>query len=170
MSQEADEILFPRAILIDQREKGPYSFTGIHADADQGRRPIRVLTRTVKLATGDYSLVGLENEIAVERKSLEDCFSTLGQGRDRFIKELERLSGLKVAAVVVEAEWSTILNSPPEGSQLNPKTIIRSVLTWNVQFPTIHWHFLPGRRVAELVTFRVLERHNRRRGGSSGEG
>jgi ERCC4-type nuclease len=161
-----DDVLFPRAVLIDRREKAPYSFTGFSTDARQGQKPLRVLTRITDLPTGDYSLAGLHDEIVVERKSLEDCFNTIGKGRQRFERELTRLSGLTFAAVVVEAEWSTILNNPPAESQLSPKVVLRSVITWQQQFPGVHWWFVPGRRPAEIVTFRILERCARRGQGN----
>jgi len=147
------EVLFPRAMLIDRREQAPYSFTGFR----QGEKPLRVLTRIVDLPSGDYSLVGLQDQIAVERKSHDDLVHTIGQGRDRFHRELERLSRLTFAAVVVEAEWSTLLDHPPGNSRLSPKTIFRSVIAWQQMFPTIAWWFVPGRRPAEIVTFRILE-------------
>jgi ERCC4-type nuclease len=166
---EPDVVLFPRAVLIDRREKAPYSFTGFSTDVRQRKKPLRVLTRITDLPSGDYSLAGLQDEIAVERKSLEDAFNTIGKGRNRFERELTRLSGLRFAAVVVEAEWSTILNSPPAESQLAPKVIFRSVITWQQQFPSVHWWFTPGRRPAEIVTFRILERFARR-GQGNGKG
>jgi ERCC4-type nuclease len=158
-----DEVLFSRAVLIDRREKAAYSFTGFTTDVRQGNKPLRVITRIVDLPSGDYSLVGLQDEIAIERKELSDLFRTLGQQRDRFQCELERLSQMTFAAVVVEAEWSRILKNPPEDSQLPPKVIFRSVITWQQQFPSIAWWFMPGRRPAEIVTFRILERFARRR-------
>jgi ERCC4-type nuclease len=158
-----EAVLFPHAILIDRREKAPYSFTGFQTDARQGRKPLRILTRVMDLPSGDYSLANLQGEIAVERKSVDDLFRTLGQARNRFERELIRLSSMTVAAVVVEAEWSTILHSPPEGSRLPPKIVFRSILAWQQQFPTVHWWFVDGRRPAEIVTFRILERFARRR-------
>jgi ERCC4-type nuclease len=159
---QLEEVLFPRAVLIDRREKAPYSFTGFFADARQNRKPLKVLTRVMDLPSGDYSLAGLPDEIAVERKSAEDLFHTLGQGRERFEKELTRLSSMTFAAVVVEAEWSSILENPPENSRLSPKVVLRSVITWQQQFPSVHWWFLPGRRPGEIATFRILERFARR--------
>ena len=157
-----DVVLFPRAVLVDYREKGAYGFTGFRTDARQGNKPLRVLTRVTELRSGDYSLVGLQDQIAVERKSHEDLVHTIGQSRDRFHRELERLSRMTFAAVVVEAEWSTILDHPPENSRLSPKTIFRSVIAWQQLFPTVAWWFVPGRRPAEIVTFRILEWFARR--------
>ncbi|MDE2097140.1 MAG: ERCC4 domain-containing protein, partial [Patescibacteria group bacterium] len=112
------------------------------------------------LKSGDYSLLGFENRIAIERKSLSDLFSTLGQGRDRFHRELERLAATdyQFAAVVCEADWATVLASPPERSMLRPKTVFRSVIAWQIRYPLVHWWFCPGRAFAEKVTFRLLER------------
>jgi hypothetical protein len=154
---EPADVLFPLAVLIDKRERAAYSFTGLMADEKQDGKPLRILTRTVDLPTGDYSLAGLTEEIAIERKSLEDCYHTLGQARQRFEKELIRLTSLSFAAVVIEAELSTILNHPPAESQLPPKVVFRSIIHWQIRFPTIAWWMVPGRRAAEVVTFRLLE-------------
>jgi ERCC4-type nuclease len=156
------DVLFSLAVLIDRREKSPYPFTGFTADEKDGGLPLRVLTRTVELCSGDYSLAGLGDEVAIERKSLEDLFHTLGQARPRFEKELTRLSALSFAAVVVEAELSTILEHPPAESQLSPKVVIWSIMHYQLRFPTIHWWFTPGRRAGEVVTFRLLEAFARR--------
>jgi hypothetical protein len=166
----SDEVMFPRAVLIDRREKAAYSFTGFRTNVRQGEKPLRVLTRIVDLLSGDYSLAGLQDQIAVERKSHEDLVRTIGQQRSRFHRELERLSRMTFAAVVVEAEWSTILDSPPANSRLSPKIIFRSVIAWQQLFPTVAWWLVPGRRPAEIVTFRILEQFARRVHPSSKEG
>jgi ERCC4-type nuclease len=166
----------PFVVAVDDREKLAYRFAGLHADARQHCRPLVVETVTRHLPTGDYTIDGEgENElcpwaemVAIERKSAEDLFCTLGQHRDRFERELERLAALDWAAVVVEAEWSELLRSPPIRSELNPKTVIRSVMAWQVRYPTLHWWFLPGRAVAEAVTYRLLEkfwREHQEKGG-----
>jgi ERCC4-type nuclease len=149
---------FPVTVLIDHRENMPYAFTGLRTDAKDGRRPLMVPTRRAALATGDYSLENLTDLVAIERKGLPDLFSTLGQGRDRFERELQRLDGLRFAAVIVEADWLRVLRDPPENSRLNPKTIFRSVIAWQQRFPRCHWWFCGDRRLAEVVTFRILER------------
>jgi ERCC4-type nuclease len=157
MSGIENEILFPRAILIDQREQSPYTFSGLLSDADEDRKPLRIITRAMKLQTGDYTLAGLVDEIAIERKSLEDTFGTIGQGRQRFVKELTRLSSLSYAAVVIEAELSTILKHPPAESQLPAKVVVRSIMHWQMRFPTVHFWMVPGRRAGEVIVFRLLE-------------
>lgn len=148
----------PFTILIDQREKLPYSFADIRADAKQKNAPITIRSQSGHLPSGDYSIEGFTDRVAVERKSLDDLYGTLGQNRDRFVRELERLAEMDVAWVVIEAEWSEILGSPPPRSELNPKTIVRSVQAWMVRYPRLHWVCVPGRDFGEVMTFRLLER------------
>lgn len=148
----------PFTVVVDTREQIPFSFAGIRADCNQGRLPVIVQTTRKGLASGDYSVEGFESRVAVERKGLGDLFSTLGQSRRRFQSELLRLSTYDFAAVIVEADWGTIFNQPPTRSRLNPKTIFRSVIAWRIRYPRIHWEMCPGRKFAEIVTFRLLER------------
>jgi len=54
-------------ILIDSREQAPFPFTGLR-------------TERVALTTGDYSVKGAEDFIALERKSLPDLVSCFTSG------------------------------------------------------------------------------------------
>ncbi len=78
-------------IIIDTREQHPYSFDPLKAESQ--RRALKV---------GDYSLAGLEDRVAVERKSLDDFVSTVIRSRRRFGAELRALRALDFACVVVE--------------------------------------------------------------------
>lgn len=151
----------PFIVLVDDREKLPYTFEGLTADHDQGFRPLAVQTARAHLATGDYTIPGYEGRIAIERKGgadgLADLYGTIGQGRARFIRELERLALLEWSAVVVEAEWSEVL-AGHRRSKLPPKIILRSVMAWQMRFPTTHWWWCAGREMGQVVTYRLLER------------
>jgi DNA excision repair protein ERCC-4 len=153
-----DTATFPHTVLIDTREQAPYGFTGLRTDAKQGKKPLVIPTRRETLVSGDYTVGGFAERIAVERKSLEDFFGTLTRGRDRFERELDRLNAMEFAAVVVEANWLQILQHPPERSRLNPKSVYRSVIAWQQRFSRVHWWMLEGRRLGEVTTFRILER------------
>ena len=118
-------------VLVDDREKRPYTFARCRGDAREGYAPLAVPTRRVTLPTGDYSLDGLADRVAVERKSLADLYGTLGRRRARFQDELARLNALDAAFVVVEADWRTILRSPPPHSRLSPKSYtFRNIILW----------------------------------------
>lgn len=152
--------ILPVPILIDTREQQPFAFQSIRTDkAHQKKRTNwHVETMQATLETGDYSLQGYVDHVAVERKSKADLFGTLGQGRERFERELERLRMYRWACVVVEADWGEVLSDPPPFTALKSKTVYRSILAWMARYPNIHWLFVPGREVAENATFRYLLR------------
>lgn len=153
-----DYAIAPFTVVIDSREQFPFGFTGYTADARQQRRPLVIPVQTAGLDSGDYSLLGFERRIAVERKSLSDAYSTFCHDRDRFERELARLNELEFAGVVIEAAWPTILHQPPPHTRFSPKSFFRSVVAWNVRFPRVHWWSCETRSFAERVTLRWLER------------
>lgn len=82
-------------IVCDSREKEPYMFSCEVVKA--------------KLDAGDYSVVGFEQRVAVERKSLRDFVSTVIHDFDRFARELAKLSAMDSACIVVEADLTAVL-------------------------------------------------------------
>jgi ERCC4-type nuclease len=145
-------------VIVDSREQAPFTFTGLHGDAKEKHRPLIVPLLRKALKSGDYSVDGYEDRVAIERKSLADLFSTLGQNRERFVAELERLNELDFAAVVIEAPVSMIVGQPPPHSQLRPKTVIRSIIAWQQRYRHVHWWPCTSRSQAEQVAFRILQR------------
>jgi DNA excision repair protein ERCC-4 len=139
----------PLCIIQDTREQTPYTFACISPPP---------LVEVATLASGDYSLKGLEDRVAVERKSLADTFGTFGQGRERFERELSRLAQMRYAAVMIEASWEQIIHRPPRRSRLNPKTIHASIVAWQIRYRTIHFWDCPNRIFAERTTYRLLKR------------
>ncbi len=154
-------VICPFVVAIDTREQAPYHFQNFDADSNKKYRPLIVRSKMQTLKTGDYSIIGLEDVITVERKSLDDAYGTFGSGRQRFERELERMADMisngGFAAVVIEASWSKIISRPPERSKLKPKTIYRSVLAWQQRYG-VHFWDCPTRAFAERTTFRILDR------------
>lgn len=159
---------FPGIILVDQREKLPFAFQGIPADVDEGGETLNIKVAKTHLATGDYSLFGHERDgITLERKSKNDLWRTISAERDRFERELQRMQLFRRAFVIVECELSELLEPPtwkkPSGeivtSKYPPKSLHRTILAWEQRYPVVHWKFLPGRRAAECVSVRVLDRY-----------
>ncbi len=67
-------------------------------------------TEVMKISVGDYvAAADFYAGVAIERKSLNDLAGTLGKGKERFIKELERAKELDTYIVIlVEASHSDI--------------------------------------------------------------
>lgn len=143
-----DPFLDSATILVDSREQTPFDFGP------------RVRSETVALPSGDYGLRG--HSIAIERKSLPDLRHCVGGDRARFEKELQRLSKLDFAAVVVEADWSE-LRKPgrcwqPGTRTLSPNAVLGSLTAWSVKYRLPVWlvgNWVQGRE----VTYRLLRHH-----------
>lgn len=153
---EADFAVCPFVIAVDSREGAPWHFRSIRADAKDKNATLIVRTERKGLATGDYSIVGHENQIAIERKEKGDCFHCMGADRERFEKQVQRLSELPHGYVIVEADWLSVFAGHPQ-SQLRPKVIHRTVISWTLRYPTVNWFFAPTRAFAEATCFRLLE-------------
>lgn len=75
-----------------------------------------------KLDTGDYTLVGLEDIICIERKkSPSEVAINIGSDRVRFNKELERMKSFKLAYIICEFSLESLI-SFPKGSNI-PKSL-----------------------------------------------
>lgn len=153
-----DYVVSDWVMQIDSREQAPFAFRNIRADG-KSRLPILVRTERATLKTGDYTIQGLEDRVAVERKSLADLWNCIGNDRERFVKQLERLSELEFGVVVVEQDWARILQGFDK-SELTPKAVYRSVIAWQQRL-NVRWFFCPGRPFAEKTTYHILERFYR---------
>jgi ERCC4-type nuclease len=132
-------------IVVDTREQAPYCFGG------------RVETVRLGLETGDYSLLGHETTIAIERKTLEDFVGSLTWGRDRFLRECERLTRLAVRAIVVEGSFGDVVHAKYR-SEATPQSIVGSTIKLLTDFglPVV---FADCREYAERLVERMLTRH-----------
>ena len=141
-------------VVIDTREQAPFAFEGITGDRG---RVLEIATSRAGLKTGDYSIRGLEDVIAVERKSKVDLYGTVGRGRKRFERELERLAAMGAPAVVLECDLASLLH-PPGRSKVSPSSVLNSLIAWSVRHRLPVWP-CPDRRFAEIVTFRLLQHY-----------
>ena len=141
----------PFAVVVDTREQHPFTFHGI---TGARRRELEIETCRAGLKTGDYSVRGLEDEIAVERKSKADLYGTVGRGRARFEREIERLAAMEFPAVVLECDLASLLR-PPERSRVSPSSVLNSLIAWSVRHRIPVWP-CPDRRFAEILTYRLL--------------
>ena len=147
--------LLPFTIAIDTREQSPFAFSGFTTTEAKGSKPIGIKAIRKTLATGDYSIEGMEDKVTIERKSTADLFSTLTSGRARFIRELERMASLQYSAVVIESDFLEI-GKPQPFTSTNPFAILRTIQSFSVKY-SAHWFAMPGRRAAEEWTWQLLE-------------
>lgn len=122
-------------IVIDTREQLPYEFPGD-----------RIGSVRRALPAGDYSLLGYESEVAVERKSLKDLVGTVIRNRKRFRSELKKLQDYQAACVVVEADLRDVLDRRYEGG-VHPHALFGAVVSICVDY-SIPVFFVSDRQAA----------------------
>jgi DNA excision repair protein ERCC-4 len=134
--------------VIDSREQTPLDLS-----------PLRMETGT--LATADYSVKGMTDRIAIERKSLPDYLACIGGERERFERELMRLRAYETRAVVIEADWSHI-EAGGWRSSVTPAAVIGSTLSWlasGIPFLFVGNHAAAGRTVSRLLFLAARQRY-----------
>lgn len=112
-------------IIIDTREKNAWQFS--------------IPSEVGTLKTGDYSIAGLENIIAVERKSLDDLCNCLAGDRKRFVKELERSRSFDYFGLIIEANFLTIRKGQFK-SLIKSRSVVGSLFTFEHRYG-IRVHF-----------------------------
>lgn len=132
-------------IICDSREQIPYLFHGYTCGVKKSG-----------LKTGDYSIQGYEQEICIERKSKEDLYSSLGQGRARFEREFIRMKDYQYKALVIEAALGDVL-TPPARSQMNPTSVLNSLISWSIRYG-VHIFFADTRHLAEALIYQIFEK------------
>lgn len=127
-------------IDVDTRERYPYRFSGR-----------AVISERAALPAGDYGVrVGGSLLAAVERKTLEDFASSLSDGTLAF--QLQRLSEMPAAAVVVEARYADLFRQPGGRAAWLADVLARL----QVRYREIAVVFADSRRFAEEWTYRFL--------------
>ena len=130
-------------IVTDSREQEPYTFS-----LPSVRRA---------LPAGDYSIEGLEDRVAVERKSLPDFVNTVIRSRERFHRELVRLGTYDAACVVVEGGMRQIVEGRYR-SDAHPNALIGTIASIILDF-CIPVYFCSDRQCACRFTEEYLVRY-----------
>jgi DNA excision repair protein ERCC-4 len=113
-------------IIIDTREQNPLPFS-------------RLKTVRGTLVSGDYSIVGLEELFAVERKTVPDlCACCIGENRSRFQRECHRLRGFRFKRLLIVGTEEEILRGDFQ-SNIRPKAVLGTLAAFEVRYdlPTV---------------------------------
>ena len=121
--------------IVDTREQIPLDLSPLQIAYDG-------------LATGDYSLAGYEDEVAIQRKSLSDLLGCVGIDR-----EILRMRGYSTRALIVEATWDDI-RAGGWRSKVTPTAVEGSLRGWEARgIPVVltGTHEEAGRHVARML-------------------
>jgi DNA excision repair protein ERCC-4 len=108
-------------IIIDTREQTPLVFQ--HLESVRGT-----------LQTGDYSIVGLDDLFAVERKTVADLVGCcVSENRERFERELHRLRGYRFKRLLIVGSELEIQNGSYM-SKIRPQSVWGSLDAWQMRY------------------------------------
>jgi ERCC4-type nuclease len=134
----------PFTILIDHREQRA-GYTEL----------LTCATEVGHLLTGDYSVKEMPGLAVVERKAKADLYGVVGQGRERFEKELKRITDEFIySAIVVEATYASLLMSPGF-TNIRPDQVVTAIISWN-QVYNVPFFFVGNREQGAEFTQKFL--------------
>ena len=137
----------PRAVvLVDTREQTPFEFSRFSGwFVGVERKALRV---------GDYTIAGLEDICAVERKDLADLIHSFTVDRPVFINRLRLMSAFPHRLLIISAALSQV-KSPYAHSNINPNCTLQSLIALlaglNVPFLCTETHELGEEVVASYL-------------------
>jgi len=130
--------------VIDKREQTPWLFKQMDAQ----------ITYSI-LQYGDYSILGHQDQITIERKNINDLFSSIGRNHEDFMRKMKVLSEFKSKALVIEATYEQVVHPHKNYSRLEPAAVIgtlaKTISVYNV--PVI---FAGGRRHAQQFVYSMF--------------
>lgn len=166
------DIASPFVVARASNEGIPWGFHFII----QGGKKVLVQTEDVYLRTADYSIVGYTDQITIERKSKSDFYGTVGRGRERFIRQLQRMTTFEFSCVIIEASRQDVFENPPayepdvydflsgpengggkKKRKVTPSQVIGSANAWTMDFG-IPFIFETSRLDAEVLCYWLLDR------------
>ncbi len=133
-------------VVEDTREQTPWDLVGVNV--------VRAC-----LPAGDYSILGYETRVALERKELGDFVACCTHERPRFVRELEKLRGYDFAAVIVEADMADVFGHAYR-SHATPQSVIGSVAAFTIDY--VPFIFAGSREHAASFALRMLRKYYER--------
>lgn len=144
-------------IICDSREKKDFFTFSSYPD-------VKVINK--KLDTGDYSIVGFEDKITIDRKrntnEIQMCF---GQSWPRFYKELVRMTTFDEAYILCTFPFSYFDIFPKKSTiplfrwkylKMNGKYLKRRCMEIQEEFTNIKFIFAGCNQSAEFTAYNLL--------------
>lgn len=113
-------------VIIDTSEQRPFVFRNLPWVRQS-------------LETGDYSIAGLVDYVAVERKSLTDLLGCFGTERERFKKTMQRMVAHPFRLLIVETDAETLRAGAWRHSSQSPAVVLGSLASWSCRYGLPIW-------------------------------
>ena len=137
-------------IIVDTREQDPCLFIPFTENEYKHSFLGKIQVVRKALKTGDYSVAGYEDKIAVERKSISDLISTfralrlhLSSKNDKrgeaFLNELERLKAIKYSCIAIEGTPEDLFFLKSY-SQMSPYLFLCLITKISLKYCPVHFY------------------------------
>ena len=134
-------------IIVDTREQLPFTFDKYQCSIIKACLPV-----------GDYSILGFEERIAIERKSPDDLVNCcMGADRIRFEKELAKAKAFEHFVVMIECSYADLAQGKYR-SKMQPKSVVQTITDFWIRHG-VSFIFAGSRNAAEYLTFSFLEKY-----------
>jgi len=133
-------------IVTDTRENCGYLFKDKEAEA-------KIVMK--KLATGDYSLEGFENEIVIERKRINELFGNFAGDRERFMREVERMEKIPYKFLLIEGSFRDLAQIKKVPGKVSIKLVVATLISLMIKH-NIKVVFAGNPKLAEQLAYRIL--------------
>ena len=121
-----------------------------------------------KLDQADYSILGFEDKIAIERKSITDLLNVMGISRKRFEKEIERLRGYWWKGLLIEGTEKDVYDIHKHSS-VNLNARYHTLASWEIR--GFHIYYAESKKKARWwVLTRLIKLYQHLREGKEVEG
>lgn len=131
-----------RPVVIDTREQTPWTF------------PDKIKTIRRGIHFGDYTLDGLDEIVAIERKSPMDMIGCVGRSRSRFEDHLYGLADLPFAHVIVECSMAELCRAC-RTTGVDVSSMMGTIVSWQAA-TGVHFWTPDDRRFATALALRIL--------------
>jgi len=133
-------------IITDTRENCGYLFKGKEAEA-------KIVMK--KLATGDYSLEGFENDIVIERKRINELFGNFAGDRERFMREVERMEKIPYKFLLIEGSFKDLAQMKKVPGKVSIKLVVATLISLMIKH-NVKVVFAGNPKLAEQLAYRIL--------------
>ncbi len=154
----------PYTVIKDTREQEGYTFEKFN-----GRYTSCEGMVVRKLDTGDYTLVGLEDKLCIERKgSISELAINLGKDKRRFMDEIKRMKDFPFKFIILEFTLEDVMDFPESSNipeekwdsiVITNKYMLKMLIEFQM-YDDIHVIFCGNRKNAKLTNNSILKRVN----------
>ncbi len=110
-------------IIRDNNEQKPYEFSDITG--------LKYIDKSIDC--GDYTIQGYEGEIVIERKGVNDFYSSITHNRDRFDRMWDRCKNAKFKGLLIEAKEDELYCPEMSWSGVNPNSVYGSIIGFEIK-------------------------------------